>query len=95
MKLSDFNIEENLFKAVTVSWMDIVTYGGWISKDKMEAEHSPLDSCSTMGFLTYKGKKEDIEYLVISATHAVNGPDQYNQHIVIPSCCISNIELLD
>ena len=91
MKLSEFNIEDNLFRTITVNWVDIVTSGGWIDKDKMEAEHKAPDVCLTIGFLSHWGKIRDTEYIVISSSHSTNNPDQYNQHIVIPYGCIIDI----
>ena len=94
MKLSEFNIEDNLFKAIKISWVDIVVIGGWIDKDKLEAEHKTPEICSTVGFLSHWGKMGDAEYIVISSTYSANNPDQYNQHISIPLGCIVGIQFL-
>lgn len=76
-----------LFSQVRVVWNDIVTTDGWYDSDKIAGLDKP-HVAHTLGFLTYVDK----DYLVISHTRSINGPDQYNGHISIPIGCIESIE---
>lgn len=71
---------------VEISWMDIVTSGGWTDIGDMASTDSP-HPCTSIGFLSHV----DTDYIVVSNTYSYNNPDQYNGHIAIPIGCIRNI----
>lgn len=77
-----------LFEKAHVKWLDIVTWGGWVSGEKMVDDCQTPHTCSTLGYLTHDAP----DFIVVSGTRGSNGSTEYNQHITIPKGCIISIE---